>query len=425
MKLQKREGVFRKEALSAQRDKELGEPALAYPLTLRRVSAVLAASAILLVVFMLNVGYTQYVEAPGRVQTVDGRSVMIAGQRGVLRLEPSVLPGHQLKAGQLVGSITVAPSATAGSSWSTAAAEKLSRERDVLIATARQGESAADDQAKLLDKQLDTLAVQTRTAEQERAHLSERLELQEADLRRGESLLREGYVSEQYLNKLRADSSSLRANLAQLAQKESNLLQQAAALRQQKVAMRSQIAFDVAKNLGDAAEIDSRIAAADSVRQIELHASRDAVVTAMHVHSGDFVLEDTPILTSGTSGGLREVACYVDARTAAITHPGESVVLTFPTYPYESFGAFIGRVKQVDSTPWLGREEYRNDVERRGGARYRVVVTPDRSGVMLPHGATAPWLDGMEVRIHFQRERRTIFEWLFVPARTAENAPHD
>jgi membrane fusion protein len=407
---------FRREALAAQRDRFQGEPPMAYPLTLRRLGWGTLGFVAVVLAFLSCTRYTQHFQASGSLRPSSGLIVHAAGQQGKVYFPPNVVQGAHLKRGAVLARLETSPSANAVSSLSDDSLDQLAAKRDGLLSANRVTSASAQARLATLNQQLSMVEVQAKSLRQQRELLNEKLRLKQAELERNAALEKSGYVSSQYVAAMRADAVALQASVAELEQRAAAVDQQGVALRQQALEIRGQADVDAAKVQQDVAEVNSRINAARSIRTVEIVAPRDLTVAALHVEPGNFVREETPILTTSDPGTEQDAVCLVEARAAVGLKPGTTVRLRYPAYPYQYFGTFEGKVLSVDSSPWQGRRDAERAGESGNDPVYRVVVHPSQQYVAGPQGRM-PLMSGMAVQVEIPRSTRSLIEWLVMPAR--------
>jgi membrane fusion protein len=116
------------------------------------------------------------------------------------------------------------------------------------------------------------------------------------------------------------------------------------------------------------------------------------------------------------AGSVLEAELYAPSRAAGFIHPGTAVLLRYDAFPYQKFGLFSGRVREIAAaTVPLG------DVQRPGadtpGASepvYRIRVQLDAQAVPAS-GQLRELKPGMQLAATLVLEQRTLAEWAIEP----------
>lgn len=407
--------IFRPAALAAQAQRFEGEPAIRYPLSAKRLLIVLLALTVVGLAFVVRVPYTEFADSPGVVLPQSGQTLVVAEQRGRFWSEAPLSAGRRILRGERLGWIEVAANAAAVSSLPDTSLAALNAKHRSLLDSTQASIQAMEHRATALRDQLKMLDAQ-RTALQEQRRLTQtRLELKQGQMDRYSALKASGFVSSQYLTGVQDDVVALKAQDADVRQRLATLDQKTAELRESEVVARDEARKERASALQDAAEVNSRIAAATAGRRFDVVADREMTLTAVHVENGSWVASDDPLVSAETHAE-QSIYCFVDGRTIVHVQAGTPVRIRYPSYPHLIHGTFAGLVTAVERSPWLP-----SDIERRnlgdlprdagGGAYFKVTVRP------LPGAdgrAPIPLVNGMQARVMVPHATRTLFQWLFL-----------
>lgn len=408
--------LFRQEVVAA-RDLRLGaEAELKYPVTLRRLLAATCAALLALLVLACSLSYTEYADAPGTVRVGLGERVAVSGQRGIVHLRGGLASGQELHTRELIATVEVAPSVTASTSLAPQTVALLESKKRSLAESAKLNRDAAQEFSSLTGEQLRNLESQRNALRAQLELLGARAKIQESQARRSAQLLNEGYVSAEYDAKTRSDSLAVRMQLSELEQKVEDVEQQMLNARQNHTDKVNQMQADRLHAEQDIVEIDGRMQSAARNRMVDVRVDAPARLAALHVNDGDFVTEDTPLVTLESSAGDAEIVCLADARALGDLRIGAPVKVTFPAFPYLIYGTADGTVTEIDAAPWLGNASppaaRSLAVRAAGEARYRVIVriqAPER----LRLAQIRPVV-GMEANVRIPRATHSLFQWLFL-----------
>ena len=122
-----------------------------------------------------------------------------------------------------------------------------------------------------------------------------------------------------------------------------------------------------------------------------------------------------PASEQGDTGEIKsilEAALLVPARAIGFVAPGQSVHISYDTFPFQQFGFARGTVRTVSHTllkpdeivgPVLLREPF-----------YRVGVALDRQ-TMRAYGAELPLEPDLQLQADIMFDRRTLLAWILDP----------
>lgn len=407
--------IFRTEALAAQNQRFDGEPAALYPLSAGRVLGLLLAMAGIGLGFLVFAPYTDFGEAPGIVSPRSGQALIVAEQRGRFWSEHGLETGRKIRRGDRLGWIDVAANATAVSSLPDTSLNELKAKRRNLMESSDAGTQALQTRLVTIAHQVEMLEGQRTALQEQRQLVSTRLALKEGEAAQYAALKASGFVTSQYMTGLQDEVVALKATLAEMRQRMATLDQKHAELRELELVARDQGRKERSNALQEAAEVDSRIAAATANRRLEVLADRDMVITAVHADNGGWVVADDPLL-SATSDTDLWIHCLVDGRTIVHVKPGMRVRIRYPSYPSLVHGTFEGEVEAVERSPWMAGDATRRGLgelqrETSGGALFKIAVRPLPSADGQP---PVPLVNGMQAQVLVPRATRTLLQWLFL-----------
>ena len=161
----------------------------------------------------------------------------------------------------------------------------------------------------------------------------------------------------------------------------------------------------------DAAELEFRHGAMS--RTIEIAAPFDGVVTNVAPVQGQTVAADAAFATLLPKDSSLQAELLVPTRAIGFVHSGQRVLMRYEAFPYERFGQYAGTVKSVAKTPLIPGDSVGPIAIKE--PVYRIVVTLDRQGIDA-NGEVLPLRSGMVLGADLLMEKRSLLEWLFLPA---------
>jgi membrane fusion protein len=402
-------GLFRKEAIDAQRRSWLGGVSLAQPLRfwILAVFAAMAASAI--VGFLYLGEYSRRSRVMGELVPDLGLSTVVAPSAGVVaRLDVEEGDHVQRQDGLLTINV---PRVT--SSGQDAVSTLLDAQRSRM--------TSVEAMSEFQDRQL---AAQQEGAKAQRSAMLRELSQIEAEIHtRGEQVR----IGRETLTRFRSVEDERYVSLVQINQQEQSILEAVnaqQALQRQATSIRRNLA-ELEQRLAEiphqrlsakaASERDLAALSQETVRmeadgELLLRAPVTGLVANRLVEAGQAVQPGQPILSLLPKGSELRAQLLVPSSAIGFVKSGDRVLLRYQAYPYQKFGAHEGTVIRISRSALTGAQEG-SDAKQ---SLYRVLVSLDQQGV-LAYGKMETLRPGMQLEADIMGERRKLYEWLLEP----------
>jgi membrane fusion protein len=402
-------GLFRKEAIDAQRRSWLGGVSLAQPLRfwILAVFAAMAASAI--VGFLYLGEYSRRSRVMGELVPDLGLSTVVAPSAGVVaRLDVEEGDHVQRQDGLLTINV---PRVT--SSGQDAVSTLLDAQRSRM--------TSVEAMSEFQDRQL---AAQQEGAKAQRSAMLRELSQIEAEIHtRGEQVR----IGRETLTRFRSVEDERYVSLVQINQQEQSILEAVnaqQALQRQATSIRRNLA-ELEQRLAEiphqrlsakaASERDLAALSQETVRmeadgELLLRAPVTGLVANRLVEAGQAVQPGQPILSLLPKGSELRAQLLVPSSAIGFVKSGDRVLLRYQAYPYQKFGAHEGTVIRISRIALTGAQEG-SDAKQ---SLYRVLVSLDQQGV-LAYGKMETLRPGMQLEADIMGERRKLYEWLLEP----------
>ncbi|WP_419965233.1 HlyD family secretion protein [Stenotrophomonas geniculata] len=402
-------GLFRKEAIDAQRRSWLGRVSLAQPLRFW-ILAVFAATAASAIVSFLYLGeYSRRSRVMGELVPDLGLSTVVAPSAGVVaRLDVEEGDHVQRQDGLLTINV---PRVT--SSGQDAVSTLLDAQRSRM--------TSVEAMSEFQDRQL---AAQQEGAKAQRSAMLRELSQIEAEIHtRGEQVR----IGQETLARFRSVEDERYVSLVQINQQEQSILEAVnaqQALQRQATSIRRNLA-ELEQRLAEiphqrlsakaASERDLAALSQETVRmeadgELLLRAPVTGLVANRLVEAGQAVQPGQPILSLLPQGSELRAQLLVPSSAIGFVKSGDRVHLRYQAYPYQKFGAHEGTVIRISRSALTGAQEG-SDAKQ---SLYRVLVSLDQQGV-LAYGKTETLRPGMQLEADIMGERRKLYEWLLEP----------
>ena len=163
--------------------------------------------------------------------------------------------------------------------------------------------------------------------------------------------------------------------------------------------------------------LDQELAENALRREWVLRASDAGVVATMTVERGQSVAAGQLLAVIVPAGSVLEAELYANSRAAGRLHGGMPVLLRYQGFPYQKYGQFAGRIREVAGTA-VPVAELRGEAltfgARDGEPLYRVRVRLQTQSILV-NGAQVPLKPGALLEASIPLDRRRIILWLLDP----------
>lgn len=407
--------LFRKAALSAHRDKLVGEIVLVRPLSFTFLTAIAVGMGLLIVGFVLVGSYTKRSTISGRLAPDVGVLKIYVPQSGTV-VEKRVLEGQSVKRGDLLFLISSERlSSTEVGIQSTISRQIKLREqslRDELSQTRR----LQRDQDTALRKKISGLEAEQTNVLQQLHDQRARIELADMAAKRASQLLAQGYFSAEMAQQKQADLLDQRTRLRALERDRisvaRDLHDQMDELTNLPLRQRNQLA-QIERVLTNTKQewVES-----EAKRRIAILAPGSGVATAVTAEVGQNVDGAKPLVSIIPSGSLLQAHLYAPSRAIGFIRPKDRVLLRYQGFPYQKFGHARGIVASVSQTALMASEIADGPFAATGNAEplYRIIVILESQSIVA-YGNALPLQAGMLVDADILREKRKLYEWVLEP----------
>lgn len=402
-------GLFRKEALDAQRRSWLGGISLVQPLRFWLLALFATIAAVGIVSFFWIGEYSRRSRVPGELVPDLGLSTVVAPSAGVVaRLDVEEGDHVQRQDGLLTINV---PRVT--SSGQDAVSTLLDAQRSRIASVGAMSE--------FHDRQL---AAQQDGAKTQRSAMLRELAQIDAEIRtRGEQVR----IARETLSRYRSVEDERYVSLIQINQQEQSMLEavnaqqalqrQATSIRRNLAELEQRLAEIPHQRLSakavserDLAALNQEFIRMEADGELLLRAPVTGLVANRLVEAGQAVQPGQPILSLLPKGSELRAQLLVPSSAIGFVKSGDRVLLRYQAYPYQKFGAHGGTVVRISRSALTGNEKD-GDTKQ---SLYRVLVSLDQQGV-LAYGKMEPLRPGMQLEADIIGERRKLYEWLLEP----------
>ncbi len=200
------------------------------------------------------------------------------------------------------------------------------------------------------------------------------------------------------------------SRLAAIGLERMELQRQIAALTASRADLPLQSARDASQLKRNIEELQQQLTESEVRREVQVRADQAGKVAGIVVNPGQSVTPGQRMASLLPSGSALEAELYAPTRAAGFVRPGTEVLVRYDAFPYQKFGMFRGKVREVSLNAIPSNELARSGTE----PVYRIRVQLDAQHVAAAGGSHA-LKPGMQLSASLVLERRTLAEWVLAP----------
>ncbi len=411
--------LFRQEAIDAQRAKIWGEVTFKIPLSLTLITGFLMLCVTGIGAFVATGTYARKEHVPGFLTANLGVANIVAAR-------PGIISAVHVKEGQLVDkdapliSVTVEQSSEGGAGVDSSTLATLRQQRRRLDEQIGLEHHRTEVEAQRLEAEITALTGELDTIDRQRKVQAQRSAIAQDQSASSETLAKQGVLSQSEFKKRQDVYLSVQA--AQLdferlfgeKQKELSLLRND--LAQLPIGSEQRIS-QLQASIDDA---DMRIRQTDVQRAYLITAPKAGRVSALQAWVGKTAEPNIPQMSIVPEGDTLTAELFVPMRAIGFVAPGQSVHLSYTSFPYQQFGFADGTVDTVSHT--LLRPDQSVGPLTFGAPAYRVSVTLRRQTIAA-YGKDVPLQADMQLDADIIFDRRSLYAWLFDPLLSSWRRP--
>lgn len=404
-------GLFRQQAVEAQKQKLHGDVSLAQPISIYISSFVILAIIIAIVLFLSFSHYARKETVRGYLVPDKGVIKTFANRSGNVDIL-HVSEGDFVKKGSPLATIVLRRSMTSGEELSESLIDELKAQLVLLQSEETVNRALEVKETSRLKTEINnhqaSLAVLTHLD----SLLRDKLALQLKQQKQHEELFKDGFLStldyqaqQEKLINVRQEVENLKSNQVQTqsqlnaAMAELEVLPSQYALKKNDLARRR-------------SELKRQIDETENNYRYVIRASEAGTVASIQIVEGEFVVNSRPLMSLIPEGAQLVAELLLPTRSAGFVKSGDEARLRFDAFPYQRFGFLESNVSRVDKALLLDGEA-RVPVALSEPV-YRIRTTLSKQD-MLAYGDTFPLKSGMLLEADIVLDRRSLLDWLLDP----------
>ena len=403
--------LFRQEAIDHQRFRIWGEVALAVPRSYALVTGFIAFSVLAAVLFVATHSYARKEHAVGFLVPTEGIARISPPRDGTI-IAVHVSEGQHVDRGAPLLTVTDAETSDRGEDIDDAKANRLREQRSRLQDQIRLEKQKSQAEGQKLQSQIEGASTEIAALARQQSIQRERVEIARRQLAGAIELANKGYVSQVEMRQRQdthlAEIQHESALAKELAGKRTELAQHQNQLQQLPIAT----AQRVAQLEASIAELEVHLKEIEGHRGYLLSAPIAGRVSALQAWVGKLADPKIPALSIVPEGDVLEAELLVPARAIGFVSSGQTVHISYDTFPFQQFGFARGRVRTVSRTLLKPDEMVGPTLLREPS--YRVAVTLERQTIRA-YGTELPLEPDLQLEADILFDRRTLLAWVLDP----------
>jgi membrane fusion protein len=403
--------LFRQEAIDANRAKIWGEVTLSLPLSLTAITLFLVLCTGSVVIFASTASYARKVHVPGFLATRLGVASIMASRPGIVT-DVNVDEGQFVEAGTPLISISLEQTSEAGNGNRSAMLAGLREQKANLVQQLDLETQTAKAEEARLKRVIDGLISEIDNMDQQLKVQSARTAVAVGQVNSIIDLVKRGIVT-QFELKTRQDNylSIHQAEMGfwlSIAQKQAELRARQDELTQLPINSERKLS-QLRVTIGD---IEIKLRQTDGDRAYLIMAPKAGRVSALQAWAGKPVDTNLPLMSIVPEGDTLEAELFLPTNAIGFVSRGQTVHISYASFPYQQFGFAGGTVETVSQTllkPGQSAGPITIDTPA-----YLVHVVL-KSQTIPAYGREAPLQADMQLNADIVLNRRGLSAWLFDP----------
>lgn len=414
----------------------MGSIRLAQPLSASLIAIVALVIATVLIAYITFGSITKKARVTGITVPVGGQLSVAAPNAGIL-LTTHVKEGEQVKAGQILFTLSTERQNSQGE-ITALVAQQLASRADSMAAEQRLRQSQYQEKKQALQQRLANLAQEQTQLEHELLLAQRRQQLAQQSVAKYETLQGNGYVSAAQTQQKQEDLLDISTRLSTLQRNKTQLQANQIALQSELDTLANSLATDLTQIERAKASLKQEAAENANRQAVQITATQAGTVTALTnqpgqaINTGQVLASLIPVdaktaHAGATETGSLEAHLYAPSRTAGFIQPGQEVLIRYAAFPYQKFGLHKATVVDVSRTPFAPSELPQNLATtilsnaqqaingfNSNEALYRIKVRLHEQSINA-YGQAQMLKPGMTLEADVLQDSRKIWEWVLEP----------
>jgi membrane fusion protein len=407
--------LFRMEAIEYQRRRAWAGVTTAQPIATWVITFFFAAAVVSGAIFLSLGSYGRKETVPGYLVPVGGIARVLPGGTGVVT-ELYVADGDTVVAGQRLLLVRSERHGAQGQAIDASIIDRLQAKRDAVADRIAIEQRTADEQRQSLADSLAGFEAEVNSMAESMRTQRERLKVAHDQVEAVRQTVAQGFTSMTEFRRRQDTELTLQQASTDLYRQISAKAVDVREKRHAMAELEAKTADNVALLRGALADAEAAIAEARGKQGYVVSAPVSGRVSSLQAWIG--MISDTaiPFMSIVPENAPLEVSLLVPARAIGFVAHGQTVRFAFDPFPFQRFGFYNGTIVSVSTTLLKPSEAVGPTVLKE--ASYRVTARLERQTVTA-YGSEIPLRPDMPLKADIVFDRRSLIQWLFDPLLSA------
>lgn len=417
----RRSEIFREQALEHIDNRGYGTVILARPISHGVITVLFFSFTIATVVFLGMFNTTRKAQCKGVLQPTAGVIRILPNQAGVI-IEKRVGEGQVVRAGDVLFVLSSERSSGGNETTQLAISLLMKSKRENFNKELTQSEDQSRYRVSTVNQKIANLKAEISRIAGQIILQERRVFLAEESSQRYVKLHSTNYISPSQLEEKQAEVLDQKQRLEDLLRVKGTTQRELANAETEIKDFLAQTQREKNSLNRSIIELEQELAENEARREIIVRAPQGGIVTAITTQVGQTVGSGTLLASILPGGSILEAEIYVPSRAAGFIKPGMLVLLRYQAYPYQKFGQYSARVREIANTSLRPDEllPVGESSEFKSEPLYRIKLNLE-SQVVNAYGKSVPLKSGMLMDATVVLEHRRLYEWILDPLYSVVN----
>lgn len=404
--------LFRKQALDKQQIRLEGEVLLLQPISQPLLVGGLTSIVLITLLFLFNAQFARQESAIGIITPNGGVIHVYAQQSGVVK-ELLVSEGDTVEQGDPIAVLSTSKIMSTGEEAQQLSIKSLQQQIKLLNSKLqRQHTLFANEKQQLeIQKKAQQLEIEHLTRRSE--HNKEKLFLQIKQLTAVKKLAQKDYINATQVDETHRQYLELASAQESVLQSRSQSQQQYYLLEGKIDALPVKQQEEIDSLEMQILQLEQQLIDAKANYEFVLRAEQAGTISSLQFQLGQIVSGNTPLASIIPKDSELHAELLIPTQAIGFVQQDQKVSLQYGAFPYQKFGLYQGKVKQISRTALLPNELHNLPISIDVPV-YRVTVSLDTQSVFA-YGEEFPLQSGMQLQANIRLDERSLFEWLLEP----------
>jgi membrane fusion protein len=404
--------LFREQAIEHVKARQYGTVILVSPLSHRVLTSIFVAIALCILAFFFLFSTTRKAQATGVLLPTAGVIRVTPVQAGIIT-DKRVNEGQAVKAGQVMFILSSERRGTSEDSAERRISMLLERQLASLRNELKQSELQSTQRIAAARRRARDLALESERALQQIAMQKNRVSIAAQSLDRFTELESARFISSAQLQDKQGELLDQRQRFSDLERMFAASRRDLATAEADLADLELQAQRETGGLVRNLSSLEQNLTENEARREIVVRAPVDGVVTAIAAEIGQTIAVSTPLASVMPAGAQLEAEIYVPSRSIGFVKSDMLVLLRYQAYPYQKFGQYQARVREVADTS-LQPHELGLPQSPSSEPLYRIRLQLE-SQTIIAYGKQIPLKSGMVIDASIHLDHRRLYEWILEP----------